>query len=65
LQPRPDRLWGPTESLIQWVQGVKRPGHEADHSPTSCAEVNAWSHTSILPVSDHSMVLNSVRDKFS
>jgi len=27
--------------------GVKRPGHEADHSPPSSAEVkNAWSYTS-------------------
>jgi hypothetical protein len=26
--------------------GVKRPGCEADHSPTSSAEVNVWSYTS-------------------
>jgi hypothetical protein len=31
---------GPTQSLIQWVPrvlslGVKRPGREADHSPSS------------------------------
>jgi hypothetical protein len=42
--PRPDRLWGPTKPPIQWVLGalslvVKRPGHEADHSPPSSAEV--------------------------
>jgi len=29
--------------------GVKRPGHEADHSPPSSAEVkNAWSYTPLL-----------------
>jgi hypothetical protein len=43
---------GPTQPPIQWVQGafylgVKRPGHEADHSLPSSAEVkNAWSCTS-------------------
>jgi hypothetical protein len=35
---------GPTQHPIQWAQGalslgVKRPGREADHSPTSSAEV--------------------------
>jgi hypothetical protein len=35
---------GPTQPPIQWVLGalslgVKRPGHEADHSPPSSAEV--------------------------
>jgi hypothetical protein len=30
------------------TQGVKRLGREADHSPLSGAEVNAWSYTSIL-----------------
>jgi len=30
--------------------GVKRPGHEANHSPPANAEVkNAWSYTSIPP----------------
>jgi hypothetical protein len=30
--------------------GVKPPGHEANHSPSSCAEVkNAWSYTSTSP----------------
>jgi TM2 domain-containing membrane protein YozV len=38
---RPDRLWGPTS---QWVPGthsprVKRPVLEADHAPSSSAEV--------------------------
>jgi hypothetical protein len=42
----------PTQPPIQWVPGaislgVKRPGHEADHSHPSNAEVNnAWSYTS-------------------
>jgi hypothetical protein len=35
---------GPSQPPIQWVPGalflgVKRPGHEADHSPPSSAEV--------------------------
>jgi hypothetical protein len=35
---------GPTQPPIEWVPGahslgVKRPGHEADHSPPSSAEV--------------------------
>jgi hypothetical protein len=40
-------------STIQWVPGafslgLKRMGHEADHSPPSSAEVNnVWSYTSI------------------
>jgi hypothetical protein len=44
---------GPTQPPIQWVPGVlslgvKRPWREADHSPTSSAEVkNEWSCTSI------------------
>jgi len=40
---RPDRLWGPP-TPIQWVSGalslgIKRSGHEADHSPPPSAEV--------------------------
>jgi hypothetical protein len=43
---------GPTQPPIQWVPealslGVKQPGHEADHSFPSSAEVkNVWSYTS-------------------
>jgi hypothetical protein len=38
---------GPTQPLIQWVPGVlslgvKQPGHEADHSPPSSAEVKMF-----------------------
>jgi hypothetical protein len=40
----PDRHWGFTQPLVQWVlgtvsPGVKRQGHEADYSPASSAEV--------------------------
>jgi hypothetical protein len=30
---------GYTQPPIQWVPGVKRPGHEDDHSPPFAAEV--------------------------
>jgi hypothetical protein len=46
---------GPTQPHIQWVPvalflWIKRPGREADHSPSSSAEVeNAWSYTSTHP----------------
>jgi hypothetical protein len=34
---------GPTQPPIQWVRGVKRPGHEADHSlPTSAEVKKMW-----------------------
>jgi hypothetical protein len=42
--PYPEQLWGPTQPPIHWVPaalslGVKWPGHEADHSSPSRAEV--------------------------
>jgi hypothetical protein len=38
--------------------GVKRPGHEADHSLPFSAEVkNAWSYTSTPPIRLHGVVL--------
>jgi hypothetical protein len=46
---------GSTQPAIQWVPGalspgVKRPGREADHSPSACAEVNKmWIYTSTPP----------------
>jgi hypothetical protein len=55
---------GPIQPPVQWVPGalslgVKRPGHEADHSPPSSAEVkNAWSYTSTLPIRIHGVVLS-------
>jgi hypothetical protein len=40
---------GPTQPPIQWVPGVERSGREADHSPTTSAEVrNTWIYTSTL-----------------
>jgi hypothetical protein len=38
---------GPTQPPTQWVPealslGVKRPGHESNHSPPSSAEVKEW-----------------------
>jgi hypothetical protein len=44
-----------TQPPIQWIPGafvlgVRRPGHEADHSPPPSVEVrNAWSYTSTPP----------------
>jgi hypothetical protein len=49
---------------IQWVPGafslgIKRPGREVDHSPTSSDEdKNAWSYTSTPPVRIHGLVLS-------
>jgi hypothetical protein len=46
---------GATQTALRWVPGiisvgVRRPGREADHSPSSCAKVkNARSYT--LPLS--------------
>jgi hypothetical protein len=46
---------GPTQPPIQWVPGalslgVKRPGREADHSPSTSAEVKKmWLYTSTPP----------------
>jgi hypothetical protein len=45
LFPTTSRLaLGPTQSPIQWVMGtispgIKRPGHETNHSPPSSAKV--------------------------
>jgi hypothetical protein len=41
----PDRLCG-LPSSIKWVPGVKRSGCEADHSPTTSAEIKkTWLYT--------------------
>jgi hypothetical protein len=58
-----------TQPPIQWVpgalsSGVKRPGREADHSPLSNVEVNAWGYTSIPPYVFVAWCLVKHRDKF-
>jgi hypothetical protein len=41
--------------------GTKQPGHEADHSPSSSAEVNkTWIYISIPPIRLHSVVLSKL-----
>jgi hypothetical protein len=61
------RVWtgcGAFQPPIQWVpgvliSGVKRPRREADHSPSSGAEVkNAWSYISAPSTRFHGVVLN-------
>jgi hypothetical protein len=60
----------PTQPPVQWVSGVlskevKQPGREADHSPTSSAEVkNAWSCTSTSQYVFMSWCLVKHRDSF-
>jgi len=49
---------GYTQPLIQLIPWIKRPEHEADHSPQSSDKVkNAWIYTSILPISHQGMIL--------
>jgi hypothetical protein len=45
-----DQLWGPPSLLVKGYQGlftlgIKRLGHEADHSPTSSVEIKNESDT--------------------
>jgi hypothetical protein len=62
---------GPTQPPIQWVPGalslgIKQPGHEANHSPPSSAEVeNAWSHTSTPQYVFMAWCLVKYRDNFT
>jgi hypothetical protein len=62
---------GTTQPPIHWVpeaisQGVKRPGHEADHSPPSSDEVkNAWSYTSPPQYVFRALCLIKHRDNFT
>jgi len=49
--------------IIQWVPGdlslgVKRPGCEADQSPSSAEFKNAWSYTSILSLRLYGVLLS-------
>jgi hypothetical protein len=49
---RVQTAFGPTQPRIQCVGrlGALSPGHEADHSPASSAEVKEkWSYTSTTP----------------
>jgi hypothetical protein len=49
---------------IQWVPGhlspeLKRPGREADHSPTTTVQVKkTWTYTSTPPIRLHGVVLS-------
>jgi hypothetical protein len=44
---------GPSQPHVQWSTELKRPGREADHSPSSSAEVkNEWSCPSTSVLSD-------------
>jgi hypothetical protein len=54
LLPKPPKpALGPTLPPVQWSTEVKGPGREADHSPSSSAEVkNEWSFTSASVLSD-------------
>jgi hypothetical protein len=62
---------GPTQPPIQWVTGglflgVKRPGCEADHSPSSSSEVkNAWRYTSTPQFIFMAWCLLKHRDNFA
>jgi hypothetical protein len=62
---------GPTQPPIQWVPGalslgVKRLGHEADHSPPSSAKVkNVWSYTSTPQYFFMAWCLVKHRDNFT
>jgi hypothetical protein len=62
---------GTTQSPIQWVPGVlslgvKRPGHEIDHSPPSSAEVkNARNYTSTPQYVFMAWCLVKHRDNFT
>jgi hypothetical protein len=60
---------GPTQPPTQRVPGalspwVKRPGRDADHSPPSSAEVNAWSYTSTPQYAFMAWCLVKHRDNF-
>jgi hypothetical protein len=51
------RLWGPHSLLLNWyggfIPGVKRPGREFDHSPSSGAKAAMSGAISLLPTRLH------------
>jgi len=54
---RPDRLWNPHSLRCDGYQGsllgLKRPGHEVDHSYLPSSEVKKkWSYSSTPPIND-------------
>jgi hypothetical protein len=55
---------GPTQPPIQWVPealslAVKRPGHEAHHSPPTSAEVKEWVELYLhSPIRLHGVVIS-------
>jgi hypothetical protein len=57
-------MLGPTQPPIQWVPGahslgVKQPGHEADHSPPTSAEVKkTWIYIATPPICLNGVVIN-------
>jgi hypothetical protein len=61
---------GPTQPPIQWLSEalspeVKRPGREADQSPLSISEVNAWDYTSTPPYVFMAWYLVKQKDNFT
>jgi hypothetical protein len=64
LRHRVQPVLGPTQPPIQWVSevlflGVKRPGHEADHShPSSVENKKEWIYSYTPPIRLHGVVLN-------
>ena len=54
----PDRLCGPHSLLfscyLDYLSGVKRPGHDVNHLTPSSAEFkNEWSHNFTIPICCH------------
>jgi hypothetical protein len=60
---RQDRLWGPPSLLYSgywgFSPGMKRPGREADHCPSSAEVKNVGSYTSNSPTHLRGVVLRS------
>jgi hypothetical protein len=61
--PKSRPALGPTQSPIQCVPGVKRPGREADHSPPTSTEVKNSGAIALLHKCLHVIVLNLLSKK--